>query len=251
MTDYSVKLTSNRSTNIQDNGKVYVDKGTDYWKALSAFDKDKNGLTNSELMQAFDYFKNKEQQIALFGEKGDRVITSQDVEEIIKTDTKFETIRKAYNDDSKVLELMKGILIYLSTFAKKVNSKVIQYNSFHIEDNSSPERFQHHGRRYTSYTESELKEYNGTLYRAYKNEKGDLYATSADGKQICKDREVVKNIHGLMSKKVKDEDSIISKTRYYKDRVIYKYKNGKLKQVGMEPLPAYIRGKMVGTWVKE
>jgi len=90
--------------------------------ALSAFDVDNNGLDANEYMQAFDYFVNKEKEIAMTGEKGDYVLTDKDIEQIIKTDDKFKALRELCNDDTAAVDILSGVVGALNALVSTDNT---------------------------------------------------------------------------------------------------------------------------------
>ena len=123
MTDYSIKLPESKNVhkpNVIEGERLIVNtfdpKKNCYYDAeaaLTVFDTDSNGVSADELMQAYDYFVQKEKEIAVSGEKGDGIITNKDIEQIMKTDSKFDKLREKYNDDSKVVNLLSKILLSL------------------------------------------------------------------------------------------------------------------------------------------
>lgn len=90
------------------------------------------GFSSDEVFQAFEYFSNKEKEIAVNGKKGDGVITNLDIEEIIKTDLKFTDFRAECKDDKKAANLLSKVLITFATLVqgdyqvRKISSLAIE-----------------------------------------------------------------------------------------------------------------------------
>lgn len=191
MTDFSITLPKGNNIhkpNISKDLRV----NPDIKLALSAFNTDGNeNLSSDELLQAFDYFTNKEKEIAAAGKKGDGVITSKDIEQIVKTDSRFNAIREKYNDDNKVVNLLTKTVLTLSA--------LVQDNSISAE-NIEPSYIKGtgNGKLYVSFPEdtvknvqSEIKEIDGKKVKICKNNKGETYVMTESGKHIYTNPEYV------------------------------------------------------------
>lgn len=184
MTDYSITLPKGANVN-KPNLHEHVRINEDAKMALSAFDSDgKEGLSSDELLQAFDYFSKKEKEIAVNGKKGDGVITSKDIEQIIKTDSKFNTIREKYKDDNKVVYLLSNVVMTLSALVQNTKFSVsfIGINRIKAHNNGklsdiTPENI-------VENVKSEIKEIDGKKVKVCRNNKGETYVMTESGKHI-------------------------------------------------------------------
>ena len=159
--------------------------------ALSAFDSDGvKGLNDIELLEAFDYFVNKEKNVAVVGKKGDNVITSKDIEEIIKTDPKFLQLKNQYNNDNEVVDLLSRAVIALSALVqinnRQLDAKLVEYigletMQFMKEDYTSEIA---NNQAIVDNTQSELIDIAGQKVYICHNNKGENFVKSADGKII-------------------------------------------------------------------
>ncbi len=206
MTDYSITLP--QSNDVQKPKLLNNDKANisgDMNIALSAFDVDgKEGLSSDELLQAFDYFVNKEKEIAVTGKKGDGVITSKDIEQIIKSDSKFSAIREKLKDDNKVVDLLSNVVMTLSSLVQ-----VHKFKEIDTVDKISEYGMKCIGTDYgfyrliseytTTNTQSKIKEVDGKKVQICWNNRGEKYVKTADGKHIYTDSAYVAKCLGYES----------------------------------------------------
>ena len=188
MTEYSIKLPQGNNVKTPQLADETARIHGDMKLALSAFDVDgQKGLSANELLQAFDYFVNKEKEIAVTGKKGDGIITSQDIGEIIKTDDKFAAIRDSLKDDNKVVELLSNIVMTLSALVQKNkdNNNAVFINSKTIEYTTDNGRVIRESDKMVTNRRSTIKEVeiNGKKHKVQicTNEKGEEYVLSANG----------------------------------------------------------------------
>ena len=192
MTEYFIKLPTGNTVHKPNFVNWSKDNMAENVKiALSAFDTDgKEGLSSDELLQAFDYFVNKEKEVAVSGKKGDSLISSKDIEQIVKTDSKFSAIREHLNDDDKVTNLLRHIVMTLSSIVTLDKSehitKISQHGFSAIKGHS--EHFIHN-RQNPSVVHAELEEktINGTKVKVYKSSDGEEYVTTKDGRKYTKE----------------------------------------------------------------
>lgn len=185
MTEYSITLP--RGTNVHKPNLLdgHAKMTEDMKTALSAFDTDgEEGLSSNELLEAFNYFTNKEKEIAVTGKKGDGVITSKDIEQIVKTDSKFAKIREKYKNDNKVVDLLSNIVMTLSALVQNSeftayqiapsgikcihDGKIRALNSEYAVDN----------------VKSEIKIVDGKKVKICQNNKKEIYVMTENGKYI-------------------------------------------------------------------
>lgn len=192
MTEYSITLpkgnevhkpTLYKHFSVQDDVKL----------ALSAFDTDgKGGLSSDELYQAFDYFVNKEKEIAEKGtKKGDGIITVNDIEQILKTDTRFSAIREKLKDDNKAKTLLYNIVMTLSgivTFNKSDERiREVYSNGFWVSFGHGEYSLDNMKNPSIVHTELEEKNINGAKVKVYTSRNGEDYVTTTDGRRYTKE----------------------------------------------------------------
>lgn len=166
--------------------------------ALSVFDTDGvKGLNEKELLEAFNYFVNKEKEVAISGNKCDRIITSKDIEEIIKTDDKFSHLKEKINDN-KVVDILAKAILFLSGMIELQNElnndeitvrfaglKNINYRN---EKDRTITDFPY--RKMVEYVQSEFVEIDGQNIQICKNNKDETFVKTANG-EICTDPKFV------------------------------------------------------------
>jgi len=185
MTEYSITLSKSVGTpKLLLQGLTrskFWRNSLDIFNALRVFDKNNNEIVNyEEMMDAYDYFLKKENEIAVTGKKGDHVITSEDIEQIIKTDSKFDAIRGKYNDDKKVVDILSRTLMTLSALLTKFAGKkvgriepdVILSNHVFFSIDKCVDN-----------TQISVKEIDGKKVQIY-SKNGEKSVRSADGKYV-------------------------------------------------------------------
>lgn len=192
MTEYFIKLQSGNAVhkpNFAEWYNNYNDINENVRIALSAFDTDGvKGLSSDELKNAYDYFVNKEKEVAVIGKKGDGLITTKDIEQIVKTDTKFSAIREHLNDDNEATTLLQNIVMTLINIVTLNNSekitKITEHGFMVKSDNVKGERFVHSTLN-SSATQVELEEktINGANVKVYKSTEGEEYVTTQDNRK--------------------------------------------------------------------
>ena len=133
-------------------------------------------------------FVNKEKEVAVIGKKGDGLITTKDIEQIVKTDTKFSAIREHLNDDNEATTLLQNIVMTLINIVTLNNSekitKITEHGFMVKSDNVKGERFVHSTLN-SSATQVELEEktINGANVKVYKSTEGEEYVTTQDNRK--------------------------------------------------------------------
>lgn len=189
MTEYFItlpKMDTVHKPNLIKNSRVRDDVKL----ALQSFDTDgQAGLSSDELLSAFDYFVKKEKEIAVTGKKGDGIISSKDIEKILKTNIRFEHLRQKYNDDSKAIELLVNTITTLSNIVSNDKStKVCEVKSKGYDGITKSEAYPHYINN-SPIVQAKLvdKNVNGARIKAYKSSDGEEYVTTADGRKYNKD----------------------------------------------------------------
>ena len=223
MTDYSITLPKRSDAPVlnllqkKNDPELFIDGvliSSDVNIALSAFDTDGiKGLSSDELIAAFDYFVNQEKEIAITGKKGDNVLTSKDIEQIIKSDSKFSAIRENLKDDNKVVDLLSNIVMTLATLVTKLSDYTVTYIGTKGVDSVDKEGHVHKfkSNQFVTNTRSEIKEVYGTKVKICQNEKGENYVTTVNGEYKYYHPNFVAKCFGYQSLTTESGD-----TKYYK-----------------------------------
>ena len=184
MTDYSITLPQkaevHRPNLHNDEHADIVEKNMEL--ALSAFDVDgKKGLSSDELLQAFDYFASKAKTL----KNSNSVITSKDIDQLIKDDSKFSAIREELNNDNKVVELLSNVIMTLSVLV----SKLTDYKATRICSKAIESFTKNYSGiivfpsdKNVKNTQTQIKEVDGKKVQICWNEESECFVRSADGK---------------------------------------------------------------------